>query len=575
MDIPNKTPRTSSTHHGFTQSPRQTPVVFGSVGRGGLVKRLGIENEIDDIHGLPVFNATKLAREEEDLLKNSSGLTDRDHHLPDSRTSYGALNDSLETSESQEQVQLISQAWENAVEHGDVHTSVKRELVYLGKSSMPLTVTFLLQYSLTVASVFSVGHLGKTELGAVSLASMTANITGFALIQGLATCLDTLCAQAYGAGSYHQVGDYFQKCTLMIMAFFVPIAFMWIFADSFLSIVVDDPELVSLSVTYLRLVLPGVPAYIMFECGKRFVQAQGIFHASTFVLVVCAPVNAILNYVLVWNSTFGLGFAGAPLAVSISTWLMATLLALYVIFVDGSKCWGGFSYRIFQRWDGMIRLAIPGVIMVEAEFLAFEILTFASSRFGTAALAAQSVVGTTMSLLYQIPFAVGIAASTRVANFVGASLSDSAKIASYVALAASFGIAILDCSVCYYFRYAIGNAFSNDNDVIEMVANLVPAIMFCHFCDGPGAILAGLLRGIGRQRIGGYLNLFLYYVVALPLCFYLAFSLELGLMGLWLGIGFAMVIIDVCEIVYFFYVDWDAIVREAESRQALSAAEFA
>lgn len=58
-----------------------------------------------------------------------------------------------------------------------------------------MILTFLLQYSLPVASIFTVGHIGKTELGAVSLASMTASITGYAVYQGLATSLDTLCAR--------------------------------------------------------------------------------------------------------------------------------------------------------------------------------------------------------------------------------------------------------------------------------------------------------------------------------------------------------------------------------------------
>lgn len=605
MDIPNTSDNSHSNHishsprHGFTQSPSRTPVVFGSVGRGGMLNRLSLEPEFDDYHKSTQSEAASLARQEEEILRDSgissSPLLSADQHyrttssssrLLTSKISYGALNNTQNnddsenetdtaTTSSQEETRLIGKVWDEAVEHGGVHTTVKRELIYMARASMPLTLTFLLQYSLTVASVFSVGHLGRNELGAVSLASMTANITGFALIQGLATCLDTLCAQAYGAGSYHQVGEYFQKCTLMVMVFFIPVGVLWFFSRPLLSMIVDEPELVTLSVQYLRIVLISIPAYIAFECGKRFVQAQGIFHASTIVLVICAPINAVLNYVLVWNPTFGLGFVGAPLAVAISTWLMAILLFLYVFFIDGRKCWGGFSYRVFQRWGVMVRLAIPGVIMVEAEFLAFEILTLASSRFGTAALAAQSVISTTLSLLYQIPFAVGIASSTRVANFVGASLSDSAKITTYVSLWISVAIAVIDCLVCYYFRYSIGSAFSNDEDVIEMVANLVPVILFIHSFDAPGAILAGLLRGIGRQRIGGYLNLFFYYVVAVPLCLYLAFVLDYGLLGLWLGIGFALVLLAVIETIYLFHCDWDEIVREAEARQQLSEEEFA
>lgn len=95
----------------------------------------------------------------------------------------------------------INKKWEEAVASGKIKTTWQREAVVLARYSRSLILTFLLQYSLTVASIFTVGHIGKVELGAVSLASMTANITGYAIYQGLATSLDTLCAQAYGSGT--------------------------------------------------------------------------------------------------------------------------------------------------------------------------------------------------------------------------------------------------------------------------------------------------------------------------------------------------------------------------------------
>ena len=100
----------------------------------------------------------------------------------------------------QAEPETLNKRWEQAVAAGKIKTTWQREATVLARYSGPLIITFLLQYSLTVASIFTVGHLGTIELGAVSLASMTANITGYAIYQGLATSLDTLCAQAYGSG---------------------------------------------------------------------------------------------------------------------------------------------------------------------------------------------------------------------------------------------------------------------------------------------------------------------------------------------------------------------------------------
>jgi Na+-driven multidrug efflux pump len=38
----------------------------------------------------------------------------------------------------------------------------------------------------------------------------------------------------------------------------------------------------------------GRPGYALFEATKRFLQAQGIFGASTLVLFIAAPINAVL-----------------------------------------------------------------------------------------------------------------------------------------------------------------------------------------------------------------------------------------------------------------------------------------
>lgn len=80
----------------------------------------------------------------------------------------------------------------------------------------------------------------------------------------------------------------------------------------------------------------------------------------------------------------------------------------------------------------MIVLALPGLIMLEAEWMAFEILTLLTSQFGAEYLAAQSVLMTVATVAFYIPFPVAIAASTRIANLIGAKLVDAAKMSAKV-----------------------------------------------------------------------------------------------------------------------------------------------
>ena len=353
--------------------------------------------------------------------------------LGDPTLPYGGRDDPKE----------ISQKWEEAVAAGMIQTTWQREAKVLARYSGPLMVTFVLQYSLTVASIFTVGHIGTEELGAVSLASMSANITGYAIYQGLATSLDTLCAQAYGSGRKKLVGLQMQRMMYFLWAITIPIGIIWLTADKILRVIVPEPEVADLAGLYLKVVLLGAPGYATFEAGKRYTQAQGLFSASLYVLIFLAPFNAFMNWLFVWH--FKWGFVGAPIAVAITDNLLPLGLFIYVRFVSktGLSCWNGFTRKALQNWTPMIKLALPGVIMVEAEVLAFEILTFAASYFGVTALAAQSVLATLTSLTFQIPFPLSIAASTRVANLIGATLADAAKVSTRVAFVAAVVIGLL------------------------------------------------------------------------------------------------------------------------------------
>lgn len=134
---------------------------------------------------------------------------------------------------------------------------------------------------------------------------------------------------------------------------------------------VPEKELAHLAGRYLSLLLAGAPGYAIFEAGKRFTQAQGLFNASLFVLLIATPVNILLNYIFVFVLKWGL--TGAALAVVASHNLLPILLWIYVYIVNPSslECWGGFTKAAFTNWGPMAKLAIPGIVMVETEWLAF------------------------------------------------------------------------------------------------------------------------------------------------------------------------------------------------------------
>ncbi|KAI0171819.1 multidrug and toxin extrusion protein [Hypoxylon sp. FL1284] len=460
----------------------------------------------------------------------------------------------------------LDEQWQAAVASGMIETTWQREAKTIATYSRSLILTFLLQYSINIASIFAVGRIGAVELGAVSLATMSANILCYAPMQGLATSLDTMCAQAYGSGHKHLVGLQLQRMTYFLWSLTIPIAVLFLFAKDILLHIVPDLRSAELAGLYLRVVIAGIPGFAAFEGSKRFVQSQGLFIATTYVLLIAAPFNIFVNWLLVWH--WGWGFVGAPISVAITQTLMPLLLLAYVLCVDGSQCWGGFTRRALTNWGPMIRLALPGMVMMIAEWFAFEILTLATSYFGTSYLAAQSILVTTSSTAFMIPFPVSIAASTRVGNLIGAGLVKAAKTSAKVAFAASGIIGLFNLTVLASLRYKLPFLFTQDDEVIAIVARVMPLIAVMELFDGLAAGAHGLLRGIGKQSFGGYANLAVYYIIALPISFAAAFALDWKLTGLWLGNVIGLALVAAVEYWYMSVSDWEQSARDAENRNA-------
>lgn len=140
--------------------------------------------------------------------------------------------------------------------------------------------------------------------------------------------------------------------------------------------------------------------------------------ASTYVLLMVAPVNLALNVLFVHYTPLGL--LGSPVAISITYWLCFLLLCLFTYLSPThrrNQTWTGFHLTTVldtRSCVDFLKLAIPGILMVGTEWFvdrrvnfstschscqklraAFEIVALAAGRLGSLPLAAQSVIMTT------------------------------------------------------------------------------------------------------------------------------------------------------------------------------------
>jgi multidrug resistance protein, MATE family len=193
---------------------------------------------------------------------------------------------------------------------------------------------------------------------------------------------------------------------------------------------------------------------------------------------------------------------------------MPIMLAIYVYNTNAIECWPGFTRAAFRNWGPMIRLALPGLVMIMAEFLAFEVLTLASANFSATHLAANTVLQSLSVMTYQLPFPLSIAGSTRVANLVGAGLPDAGKCTARVMLFIGAVIGIVNMLALSIFRYQIPHLYTKDPDVIALAAKTLPINAAFQLWDSLAANCNGIMRGIGAQSIGGIISLVAFYGVS-------------------------------------------------------------
>lgn len=73
--------------------------------------------------------------------------------------------------------EVLDAQWDAAVANGIIETTWQREAKTIAGYAPPLILTFILQYSINITSIFTVGRLGKIELGAVSCKSTVIETT--------------------------------------------------------------------------------------------------------------------------------------------------------------------------------------------------------------------------------------------------------------------------------------------------------------------------------------------------------------------------------------------------------------
>ncbi|QRV82038.1 MATE efflux family protein [Ceratobasidium sp. AG-Ba] len=427
--------------------------------------------------------------------------------------------------------------------------------------------TTLIEYSLVITSIITVGRLSTEKLAGASLGSITAGVTGFSIIQGFACALDSLLPAAWTSGNPTHVGLWTQRMLVLMACLLVPISVVWFNVEHIFLYLRQDPEVARLGALYLKCSVLQLPAYAFNAVVRRYFQAQKLLHVPSLITLAVAPVNIGLNYLLVWGpESINLGFVGAPIATAISLTLMSTLYAVYGYMFTSHEAWHPVSIQSFSSLSKLLGMALTGVGQSAAQWWSWELISLAASQLGPTTLAAQSVLVMSSSTIYQIPYALGVASSVRIGNLLGAGNVLEVFVASRVASMLSLLGGILSATLLMSVRHRIAYLFTDDERIAGLVADILPLVAAYQIVDGLAAVTAGMLRACGKLSTGAVSNFIAYYMIGIPLGVYLAFRQNFGLRGLWIGLTAALLFVATVLWTAVLSLDWRVQIKNAKER---------
>ncbi|KAK7335146.1 hypothetical protein VNO80_26922 [Phaseolus coccineus] len=434
--------------------------------------------------------------------------------------------------------------------------------------SLPMILTNLFYYLITLVSVMLVGHLGELQLAGATLANSWFSATGVALMVGLSGALETLCGQGFGAKEYYMLGIYLQASCIISLIFSIIVSIIWFYTEPILVLLHQSQDIARTAALYMRFFIPGLFAYSFLQNILRFLQTQSVVMPLVVLSALPLVVHIGIAYGLVQGS--GQSFTGAPVAASISLWISMLLLALYVMYAKTFKqTWQGFSMHSLHYVLTNMKLALPSAAMVCLEYWAFEVLVFLAGLYPDSQITTSliAICANTEFIAYMITYGLSAAASTRVSNELGAGNPERAKHAMNVTLKLS-----LLLGFCFVLALGFGHNiwiqfFSDSSTIKEEFASVKPLLSLSILLDAIQGVLSGVTRGCGWQHFAVYINLASFYLIGLPISCLLGFKTNLQYKGLWIGLICGLLCQTVTLFLFTRRVKWSKLDLSHEDKE--------
>lgn len=405
--------------------------------------------------------------------------------------------------------------------------------------ALPLVFTQAGQVLVHLVDNIMVGHVGTTELAAASFANSLFFIV-MVFGMGVSFGLTPKVGQMMNEARVKEISALF-KASFSLNSLVAIALLIVLWGVSFFMDQMGQPEqVVKLAVPYFRTLALSLVPFLIFFTFKQFAEGIGNTRYAMYVTLASNILNIILNYILIYGK-FGLpafGLLGAGIATFISRLILpVTFLILFVkrpLFQPYFNEVGKVKLKLGQL-KSLFSIGAPIGFQLVMEVIAFDFGAIMMGWIGEIELAAHQVALGLASFTFMIANGIAMATTIRVSRLNG--LANRIEIQR--TNKASIILVTIFMSFCalgfILFRNSIPWLFTSDRHVIDMAAQLLILAAVFQLFDGLQVVSLGILRGLADVKIPMLMAGLAYLVVGVPLSYLLAFSLNIGGIGIWCG----------------------------------------
>lgn len=370
--------------------------------------------------------------------------------------------------------------------------------------ALPIIGESLLQVAVGAVDTLLVGRLGADAIAGVGIATESVFLI-IAILSAVSIGATVLVSQAIGATDQDRANHLARQAILWGIALAIPLSIGGVLlAPLAISVFGAEPAVEQNAIDYLQVTAgTSIALLLSFLCGA-VLRGAGDSRTPLKAAMLANGVNVAVSYVLIFGK-FGLpelGVAGAAWGSAVGRAVGACLMLVMLWYGKAPLSIRGAYGWLPERQLGrdLFRLGIPAALEQTVMQVGFILLVAIAASVGTAALAAQQISFTAMSIAFLPTIAFATTATAFVGQSVGARHVEDAIKAAVISRRWSLILTAAGLVVCVAFGEPIVDLFTDDRQVIDLGARALTTIGISLPIWGLWLTSAGAVRGSGDTR---------------------------------------------------------------------------